>query len=78
LGRRDEANKDVVESFEFREREEARGLKPGLCAAAADPRWLGLRAAGEYDLFAGGGGEAEGVAAGVECPDNRSSHIASF
>jgi hypothetical protein len=61
LTRFEEASKDVVESFDTRDNEDDRGLKPGLCAADEGARWLGLRGgAGEYGLLAGG------VALGVE------------
>jgi hypothetical protein len=78
LGLREEVRSDVEESLELRESDEVRVLKPGRCAAEAGPKWLNLRGAGEYDRFADGGGEAEGVAAGVECPESRSSHISSL
>lgn len=79
FGLRDEASSEVVESLECTEREDDRGLKPGLCAADAGPKWLVvLRGAGEYALFVVGAGVTEGVTAGVECPDNLSSHIFSF
>lgn len=52
FGLRDDANNDVVESLEFMESEDERGLKPGLWTADAGPRWLGLLGAGEYDMLA--------------------------
>jgi hypothetical protein len=70
FGLREEANKDVVDSLEARERDEERGLKPGLWGAEEGARWLGLR--GAEDLVAGGGEDAEGA----EC--KRSSHISSL
>ena len=46
FGLREEDNKDVEESLEWIDREDDRGLKPGLCAAEAGPKWLGLRGLG--------------------------------
>lgn len=71
----DDASNEVVESLETSDSDDDRGVKPGRWAAAEGARLLGLFGPGEYDRFDGGGGEPF---AGVECPDNLSSHIALF
>jgi hypothetical protein len=47
LGLFEDESKEVVESFETRDKEDDRGLKLGLWAAEVGARWLGLRGAGE-------------------------------